>query len=499
MNHDTNTKGGLINRTHLKNQAIKIKDLQNFLLWATGFPGKGNKKPKWININFPPPVTVVLFVRGLTTSLITKHKSILSSLDIFDALPFKAPGTPTKIYPTHEAILQLPEKKNRKSEKKKRKREQARNKEQEKEESDYDDDPKDFSSLEKLILSASQLAVNFYPNHVDNANYKTLPPPKDPSPKSVRIFSIDCEMCQTLDNKRELLRVTLIDEDLKVIYDTLVKPAHPVIDFRSNITGITEADLESITTTLADVQEKISTILDSSSILAGHSLNYDLHSLQLIHTRVLDTSLLYSNPFTPSKHSLKDLASKFLNKIIQVNKHDSIEDAVTAMELCLLRKNYSPEGPRPTLLQQLYQTTGHQATVIGLRYFGIKGVDCILHENSPCLEDLEENTFAAVVKSLGGSSKVPKLICAELTKLWERSIQKDEADCEEVMKSLNGRLDRWIKSLPAGGAALVIPSFPLMMNPDRHPWLTGQEVLPEAWKKYLAGIRAGTSFLYVKE
>lgn len=46
------------------------------------------------------------------------------------------------------------------------------------------------------------------------------------------IYALDCEMCYTTEGL-ELTRVTIINEDCKVVYETLVKPLHPVIDYNT--------------------------------------------------------------------------------------------------------------------------------------------------------------------------------------------------------------------------------------------------------------------------
>jgi len=46
------------------------------------------------------------------------------------------------------------------------------------------------------------------------------------------VYALDCEMCYTTQGL-ELTRVTIIDEDCKVIYETLVKPQNPIIDYNT--------------------------------------------------------------------------------------------------------------------------------------------------------------------------------------------------------------------------------------------------------------------------
>lgn len=46
------------------------------------------------------------------------------------------------------------------------------------------------------------------------------------------VYALDCEMCYTTQGL-ELTRVTVIDEDYKVIYETLVKPQNAIIDYNT--------------------------------------------------------------------------------------------------------------------------------------------------------------------------------------------------------------------------------------------------------------------------
>jgi RNA exonuclease 1 len=106
--------------------------------------------------------------------------------------------------------------------------------------------------------------------------------------------------------------------------------------------GITEAMLAPVATTLADIQKRLLDILDSRTILIGHSLNSDLAALKLTHPFIIDTALLYPHPRGPPlKSALKWLAQRYLNREIQKGHgttgpgagHDSIEDARTCLDL----------------------------------------------------------------------------------------------------------------------------------------------------------------------
>ncbi|XP_043477222.1 RNA exonuclease 1 homolog isoform X2 [Leptopilina heterotoma] len=165
----------------------------------------------------------------------------------------------------------------------------------------------------------------------------TLPKESDLPPEEQGVYALDCEMCYTTEGL-ELTRVTVINEDCQVVYETLVKPEHPILDYNTRFSGITEENMRDVSTTLLDVQATLLTLFSDKTILIGHSLESDFKALKLIHDTVVDTSVMFPhrNGY-PQKRALKNLCSEYLRKIIQndVGGHDSNEDAMACMELVL--------------------------------------------------------------------------------------------------------------------------------------------------------------------
>lgn len=149
-------------------------------------------------------------------------------------------------------------------------------------------------------------------------------------------------------------------ETESVVYDQLVKPQKPIIDYLTRYvvvmcqignmmltcylrwSGITAEALAPVTTTFDEVQSHVLSLLSVSPtpVLLGHSLEFDLKALKICHPRIIDTALIYHHPKgRPFKPGLAWLTKKWCGREIQ-NKgeggHDPEEDARACMEL--LRK-----------------------------------------------------------------------------------------------------------------------------------------------------------------
>ncbi|KAF9520993.1 hypothetical protein BS47DRAFT_1335081 [Hydnum rufescens UP504] len=165
------------------------------------------------------------------------------------------------------------------------------------------------------------------------------------SPNNV-VLAIDCEMVDTSRGK-ELARIAVVDfwtEEL--IFDELVKPADPIVDYLTQYSGITPSMLGPISTTLRDIQQRLLLLMrDSQAILIGHHISNDLRALRLAHARCIDTSVTFHNLQRPDlKPSLKWLTQHWTGQTIQVTNakkengetivgHSPIEDAKACVAL----------------------------------------------------------------------------------------------------------------------------------------------------------------------
>ncbi|RKP27324.1 ribonuclease H-like domain-containing protein [Syncephalis pseudoplumigaleata] len=159
------------------------------------------------------------------------------------------------------------------------------------------------------------------------------------------LYAIDCEMVMTATGP-QLARATLLDEQGEAVFDELVVQEQPVTDYLTD--GMTAKKLQEARLTFKEVQKRLFDIInDSNAILVGHSLENDLKSLKLVHTRVIDTSIVYGHPSgLPFRWKLRMLASKYLDRQIQVTGkaengepigHDSVEDALACLDLVKLK------------------------------------------------------------------------------------------------------------------------------------------------------------------
>ncbi|KAL4567204.1 hypothetical protein LXL04_022780 [Taraxacum kok-saghyz] len=159
--------------------------------------------------------------------------------------------------------------------------------------------------------------------------------------RSNEMVAIDCEMVLCEDGTDALVRVCVVDRELKVKLDELVKPDKPVADYKTNITGVTAKDLEHVTCSLEDIQGSMRKLLSRGTILIGHSLNNDLQVLKIDHSRVIDTSLVfkYWSGSNFRRPSLNDLCKSVLGYELRKEgaPHDCLEDARAAMKLVLAK------------------------------------------------------------------------------------------------------------------------------------------------------------------
>ena len=122
-----------------------------------------------------------------------------------------------------------------------------------------------------------------------------------------------------------LARISIVNFYGDVLFDSFVKPIGEITNYRSEITGIYEADIQ----TGMEFTEcrKIISKLIKNKVIIGHSIENDFLVLNYEHPKKLtrDTSkfkFFQSNINLP--YSLKYLTKHYFNFDIQETHHDSV-------------------------------------------------------------------------------------------------------------------------------------------------------------------------------
>ena len=319
----------------------------------------GEAQPSWVRVEgAAPPVTVVVLADYLGHDSYTKEGHLypfLSSLKRNSAV-LRAPGTQLEVFPTAADLCTCPlEKSIRKTQVQKEKKAKKSGASNVRESKTAGGEQEDVIYPVDLLLNEEELMENKYPccGSTGESTMETLPEGYRRTRQAVRqaerrensqcsglgkMIALDCEMCTTKEGL-ELTRISMVDEGCKVVYDTFVKPDNEILDYNTRFSGITAETLMGIETTLEQVQEKMLELCDEDTILVGHSLENDLRACKLVHTRIIDTAVIYPHhKGPPYKNALRYLVSKFLRREMERSTgHCSVDDASACMQLVRLK------------------------------------------------------------------------------------------------------------------------------------------------------------------
>ncbi|BGP55642.1 RNA exonuclease 3 [Rhodotorula sphaerocarpa] len=156
---------------------------------------------------------------------------------------------------------------------------------------------------------------------------------------AVDIVALDCELIYTTAGM-SLARVTVLSGSGAVLLDEHVRPPAGVaiLDLNTRFSGVQEGDLEKAVLDVAGVQRALAQFVDKETVFVGHGLENDLKALRLVHSRVIDTAILFPHPNGGTwRHSLRNLTKDVLRKFIQEGDptvgHSAKDDAEAALEL----------------------------------------------------------------------------------------------------------------------------------------------------------------------
>jgi RNA exonuclease 1 len=455
---------------------ISISDLRDLVLWILA--EHGPPSPNWILVRNKMAINHVVCLQvsglkvedfGLTSKTLLPQEikalqcqSELSSFKhIFSHLfPTEAPGTQDRIYSAMTSFIEIPM---TKAEKKERDKE-AKLLQSSGASLTYND----------LALNISQLRDYKFPLHPDTPEIRD--DEKRPLEegwadfvfldidRSPRLYAIDCEMCETQFGK-ELTRISVLDSLGSVLYDTLVKPHQPILNYLTRYSGITEEMLKDVTTRITDVQEHLTALISTSDFLVGHSLDSDMHALKMRHPRIIDTSVIFQHPKGARyRPSLKMITSKFLSREIQTgeNGHDSKEDALACLDLLKLKIQNGPlfglsSHPAINIAKKLALMDTPQTTAIidyGVPHWHEEFARTVIS----CTDDDE------IVENIIKQSKNHNFVWSRLRELeflvkWSDASGTEGCCADDVLEEAYVRLNRRLQTLYSGleeNTALIV-------------------------------------------
>ncbi|XP_053774878.1 RNA exonuclease 4 isoform X2 [Desmodus rotundus] len=157
-----------------------------------------------------------------------------------------------------------------------------------------------------------------------------------------KALAMDCEMVGVgpAGEESAAARVSIVNQYGRCIYDKYVRPAQPVTNYRTAVSGIRPEHLQQ-GERLEVVQKEVAEML-RGRILVGHALHNDLKVLFLDHPKkkIRDTQKYkpFKSQVRSGRPSLKLLAERVLGIQVQQTGHCSVQDAQAAMRLYVLVK-----------------------------------------------------------------------------------------------------------------------------------------------------------------
>ncbi|KAF9347052.1 hypothetical protein BGX26_001438 [Mortierella sp. AD094] len=362
----------MLSRDHTKLSVKDVRDLVVYLLTET-------KTLPWIMVKnkFNINKVVLLYVSGLDPKLfnvdlkdpeskkplvwaeraktgpVTEFQHLRKFFDVMNVM--KAGGDKYRVHPPVDSLLSV----------------SLSNSEKQKREQEMKKKKKSAPSLkpENYMLGLEQLRDHDFPlpsyldpdTTVEEGWIETkLLKVDSPAPK--KMIAMDCEMCRTTAGS-ELTRISLINEEGENIYDELVMPDNPIVDYLTQYSGMTAERLAGVKTRLADVQKKLQELVTYDTILVGHSLENDMKVLK-----------------------------KWLSRRIQQggeHGHNSEEDAQACMDLAKLKIHEGPgfgeyNQDQESIFSRIARHTSPRTSVVigGETVYGQSSATAVIKTNS---------------------------------------------------------------------------------------------------------------------
>ena len=137
------------------------------------------------------------------------------------------------------------------------------------------------------------------------------------------------------DGYRSILaRVSVVNSDGNMVYDSFVAPTREVTDYRTWVSGVRPKDLARAPP-MEKVQAEVKALI-AGHVVVGHALKNDWEVLGFAHRNDLVRDTATYGPLckrSGKPKRLKKLAAEFLGLQIQTGEHSPQEDAMAALYL----------------------------------------------------------------------------------------------------------------------------------------------------------------------
>ncbi|KAL2131448.1 hypothetical protein VTI74DRAFT_5096 [Chaetomium olivicolor] len=232
----------------------------------------------------------------------------------------------------------------------------------------------------KTKLDTSILYQDLSP-HADGKTYRVLDQESErPGPDTIVALDTEFvslkqpEIQMNSDGEREtirpmshaLARVSVVrgqgEHEGEAFIDDYIAIREPVVDYLTLYSGITASDLDPRTTrhnlvSLKTAYKKLWVLLNLGCKFLGHGLRQDFRviNIQVPRAQVIDTIEVFYLKSRLRKLSLAFLAWYLLKEDIQLETHDSIEDARTALKLYRKYLEFEDAGILDAMLEDIYK------------------------------------------------------------------------------------------------------------------------------------------------
>ncbi|PWY68995.1 hypothetical protein BO94DRAFT_503121 [Aspergillus sclerotioniger CBS 115572] len=171
--------------------------------------------------------------------------------------------------------------------------------------------------------------------------------------KGRKAVVIDCKMVQVTRGRQEIGFINAVDFFTgEVLMSQYVKPQYRVTGWDTKVSGITPASMAAAIESGEALRGWLGArwalweFVDSDTVLIGHALQNDLHTLGIIHSRVVDSSILTAEAIfnnirptepLPRVWGLKALAGDMLARKIQGGRkgRSVVEDAIATRDVVI--------------------------------------------------------------------------------------------------------------------------------------------------------------------